>query len=788
MNRIVLLFFFLVFGYCSFAQFSLSGKIVNISGVSFTYCKLVLSQDSIIVQTTDADSTGRYRFSNLQQGRYGLEIKVPFKSVDTIVELSETKEFDLSIDDGGMLDAIVVSAKQSTIIRKADRTIFNPANIPMLVGGDATDVIQFAPGVFIQGDQITVQGGTPASVLLNDKLIKLRGAELISFIRSIPVEDIQYIEIIPIPPVKYAASVSGSLINIRLIVGSKSRHSKGSVSAGGSQHFYFQPNAQASYSFRARKFSLYSNISAYSGKSNYSGTQTIEYDSLNWKDKTHEVFRYSSLNSGLGLNYEWNKSTEIGMLAVVSTYRPNSREENLVALTDPQMLTFKQIMNSTSNKYQHNDLSLNLNVTKRLDSTGRKLDFNVDYTRAIGNRSLDFITRTQTSSLDSLSIENTRGKSQGDFLSGGIDYVHPFKKLTWNLGGRYSYGENKSNLEVYNVLLNPTVPDTTRTNAFRYLEHIQALYTSLEWKVKKWSFQIGFRGENTYFEALSPTTNIQVKRNYFQWEAKLYALYEMKNGNTMNFSYTRSFNRPNYSYFNPFPYYSSKYAVSTGNPYVKPMILQHFQATFNVKDFRFSTGWFYMGNMYADFTRYNDSTQLQETRTYNLFTSNSLDVSVAYYKLVAKRLLINATVAMEINNRKMNEQVGSQNLLVYSGYTYVTIGFVLDKKNTFNFNTSFSYSTPHLDQVTLKWSRPYFDLELKKTFLNNRIVLKLESSDPFRWQRTKSKTISGSVISYKDFYYDSQSIGFSFTYKFGNKRLNINEHSTNATGEAGRGK
>ena len=125
------------------AQNSLSGKISNTSEEPEFYCKLLLIKDSVVLQTVATDSTGNYLFEVPSPGEYKLTIKVPFKSIDTLVTIEGQTKFDLKVDDGKYLDDVEIIGKKPTVIRKVDRTIFNPANIPGLVGGNAND--RFCP-------------------------------------------------------------------------------------------------------------------------------------------------------------------------------------------------------------------------------------------------------------------------------------------------------------------------------------------------------------------------------------------------------------------------------------------------------------------------------------------------------------------------------------------------------------------------------------------------------------------------------------------------------------------
>lgn len=785
MRLLTSLFLFLVFPVFLQAQFNLSGKISNSSGVSFSYCKLILVKDSVAIQTSDTDTLGNYQFGNLSGGRYELHVKVPFKSVDTAIAISESTTFNLTIDDESYIDDIVISVKQPMLIRKVDRTIFDPANIPVLMGGDAADVIEFAPGVYLSDDNIQVAGGGTAQVMLNDKLIPLSGSQLVSFIRSIPTEDIQYIEIIPVPPVKYASS-QGSLINIKLVLGAKSKQSKGSISLDAGQHFYSQQGASGNYSYRSGKFSLYANVSADNSKYRFTGSSEIEYDTLLWDEQTRQVYESRFLTGSLGLNYELNRTTEIGILAMIDNYSSQNADKNFIEKTGNSGSLFEKIENQSATKRNSLQTAVNMNLTKRLDTVGRKLDFNVDYTNFDRNGRINFETRSRSNAYDSLSSTRNQTITLANFISGGIDYVHPMNKAMLSFGARYSYSENTSDLAVYNNLSNSNVADTSQSNVFNYSEQIQALYVSVDWKVKSWSFQVGLRGENTGYLANSPTAELTVKRTYFQLIPKVFAMYQSEKDQTWNFTYSRNFMRPYYSYLNPFRYYTSAYSYTTGNPYLQPVVMHDLSISTNIHALQFYLSFGYLDQMQTDVTIYDNATQTQQTTVSNLFSARSVNFSLSYDKQIKKRTYLEIYASCMLMNRKVTSTIDAQDLLNFSGYTSFSYRYALDKNQSFFFSASMSYLSPYFEQISLTTINPWLSFELKKNMLNNRISLEFSCRDPFKWQTRSSTTISNTTVVSKSNYFDSQGVRFSFTYKFGNNRLNISEHSTNSTGEAGR--
>ncbi len=766
----------------AWSQHSISGKISSTSGTSFPYCKIILSQDSVSLKTTVTDSLGNYRFDVLSGGNYQLTIKVPFTSIDTTVSISGKTEFNLSIKDENELEAVSIIATKPIVQRKIDRTLFFPDQIPALIGGDASDVIAFAPGVFIRGESIELANGTPVEAMINDKLIYLKGGPLISFLRAIPTEDIQYVEIIPIAPIKYAATVTGGLINIKLVVGSKSRYSKGNIGGSFTQQFYGYGDVNGSYSFRSGKFSVYSTASIGQFVSNQTGTKKIYYDTLTWNERLSNKHTNLRGSGTLGMNYALSSNTEVGILAQIEPSRSVDRTNSFITNSNSNESYLQRITNTTEDNNQGLNAAVNMNLTKTFDSLGRKIDVNMDYTSASKTRGIGFNTLEQLNLSNLTTGSNNDVLTTAQFLSGGIDYIHPTKKVNYTGGIRYSYTENANDLSVYNN----NIYDTTKSNAFQYQEHIQAAYVSMEWKHQKWSFQLGLRGENTQIKATSPTIDSVISRSYFQLAPKLFAMYEANENSTWNFFYGRMFIRPDYTYLNPFRYATSPYSSQVGNPLLNPIVFHMLSISTNIRQLNLGMDLGYMNNCFTDVTVYNTSTQQQETTYANLFDNKNLGLNASYMKVIRKRTTLKIGTALSYNNRRVISTIAKQNLHYVIADGYLDYSVVLDKKKTFIASASLSLMSPYYEQISKRKVPPRLSFDFKKTFLSNRLVISAATFDPFRWYTRNQTTYSNSTKITENYNVYAQSFTFSVLYKLGNHNLRVNEHGTNATGEAGR--
>ena len=782
MNQLSTLGAFLLFSFLSFTQSSLSVKITTLNGEPFSYCKLTLLQDSLGLKTALTDSLGNYVFENIQSGMYQLNVKVPFTHFDTTLNVSGKSVFQLALKNEEELDDIVIVSQQKTLVRKIDRTLFYPESIPALIGGDASDVIAFAPGVFIKGESIELANGNPVQAMINDKLIYLNGGALISFLRSIPTEDIQYIEIIPIAPIKYAASVSGGLINIKLIVGSKSRYSKGNIGGSITQQFYTSGDVNGSYSYRSGKFSLYSTLNAGQFITKQTGNKSIYNDTLTWGESVQGKSTDVHGSGTLGMNYAISSNTEIGILAQIEPSRSSEQNSSYINNTNASGTYLQSLSNNSLGSNKGLNSAVNMNLAKTFDSLGRKIDVNMDYTFASKTRGIDFRTNQQVNSSDSSVQSNNEIGTNAQFISGGIDYIHPTKKVNYTCGVRYSYTENSNDLSVYSN----TVLDTTKSNAFQYQEHIQAAYVSMEWKHKKWTFQLGLRGENTHIKGTSPTIDTTISRSYFQLAPKVFAMVEVNENRSWNFFYGRMFIRPEYYNLNPFRYATSLYSYQVGNPLLNPVVFHMINVSTNIRQLQLGMNLGYMKNSFTNVTVYDNATQQQVTTFANLFDSKDIGIYASFLRAIKRRTTLKFGGSIRYDYRTVVSTISPQNLQYLTADAYLDYSYVFDKKKTFIANASLSLMSPYYEQISRRKVPPRLSFEIKKTFLNNRLVLTASTFDPFRWYKKAQTTFSNGTKITENYNIYSQSFMFSLLYKLGNKNLQVNEHGTNATGEANR--
>nr|WP_294860066.1 TonB-dependent receptor [uncultured Fluviicola sp.] len=787
MRLLLLISAFLLVGQIN-AQNKLDGKITNSEDQAFSYCKLTIQKDSLVLATKFTDSLGRFSFFSIYADSIRLIIQTPFSKTDTILSLNKLSSFNLKLSGESELEEVTVSASKPTIIQKIDRVVFNPENIPILAGGNAVDVLKFAPGVYIQGNNIMVSGGKSCQVLLNDKLIPLGGQELISFIYSIPTEDIQYVEIMEVIPLKYAANVNGGLIHIKLRTGAKSRMSNGSVRSTYGQGIYPRGNFGFNYGYKKNKFSLYSNLSGSIGNFGYSTEKEIQFPNDNWKEKVGKKYQSQYYTAGLGMNYELNRKTEIGFL-FVGRYNLDKDQAKQTSNYTDQIGTLISTNDNNSNVSNAGLLnSVTLSLTHTFDTLMKQVSFLIDYSNRIQNSETNFSNLYRKFLFpDSLKSQQSLTRNGADFLSGGLDFTLPCKHLNITTGIRASFTRNDNALAVYNTQISPSALEDSLSNRFKYRESIQAAYITLGKDFKKWSFQLGARLEYTQTTGNQVTNNQRTVLNYVQINPQFLLMYKQSENSTWRFNYDRNFNRPGYNELNPFLVYQSTFSRSSGNPYLKPSISHSFDLAHSFKNLRTSLYYSYGKNGANEVVLIDSMTLIQSKTIANSEVIHYLGLSLSYQIFDLKGWSLNSHISASYSTTYSNNaSVQFNKLTNFSMTCYTNLAYTLDKRKTFFAEFTIFYLSPWVQHFESRKMRPDYFIEIKKTFMNKRLSLTLSLNNLFNLNRMRSRVKINEIATQTIDFYDSQSIYFGFAYNFGNRNMSVNEKRTGTTGESGR--
>lgn len=220
-------YFFILMGimitYQIKGQTIIEGSTFNQRSQKLPFCtiKFLSVKDSALIQVVSSDSIGQYtsQIRGVDSILIGASF-IGYQEVFSLIVIDSTKletkiiHKDLILlNDDNILNEVEVVAKKTVFEKKIDRFVFNIENTAIVDGNSIYEVLAKTPLVQVIGNNISVIGKGSAGILLNDKYFYLSGEDLINFLKSIPAENIERIEVITNPPARYAAS-GGALINI----------------------------------------------------------------------------------------------------------------------------------------------------------------------------------------------------------------------------------------------------------------------------------------------------------------------------------------------------------------------------------------------------------------------------------------------------------------------------------------------------------------------------------------------------------------------------------------------
>lgn len=192
------------------------GRVVDAQGQAVEYATVVLLRGGEQVAGMATDDAGRFELK-VPTGEYTLSIQyLGFDPVLRQVRVDADNDLgDIVLKSSStQIEGVVVKAQ--LIRREADRFVVDVANAPAAIGKDGIELLERAPGVWVDDEKISINGKSGSKVYVNDRELRMEPAQLLTYLRSLRADDIQKIEVVPTTGADYDADSSGGIIRITL--------------------------------------------------------------------------------------------------------------------------------------------------------------------------------------------------------------------------------------------------------------------------------------------------------------------------------------------------------------------------------------------------------------------------------------------------------------------------------------------------------------------------------------------------------------------------------------------
>lgn len=568
-------------------NYTIQGSIKGDNGEAIEYATIILlGTDSTQVAGAVCDNKGLFSIK-ANRGEYQLAVQyLGYQNHKQSIVLTKNVTLEpitLTVSTVSMEEIIV---KNRFITREADRFVVNVAGSPQAIGKDALEMLKNAPGVWVDQDNIMINGNRGCRVMIDDRLLNMSGDELNQYLRNINAEDIQKVEVIPVAGADYDADSQSGIIKITLkrqrnngIEGDVATKYKATKETNG-----IMPSFNINY--RQNKLSLYAGLNLYIDEEYARFEEQVIYHTSGRKINSNNTLRNNSkyYNAKLGAIYDIDSKQSVGMEVSSNNYSANAKSLGTSAMKSGD----NSSQTENQSKYLIDDNSKRFNATLnyilKLDTLGSTFKIITDFNLRKSDEANDYINRASTGSVVTDSVYRSSVVSDYNIFSITANFdKHLNKVVKLRTGGKFSYNRMENNSLYEGLQGESWIKDNIYSSENNYSERIAALYGTADAKFSKVSLSVGLRGE--YTNAV-PDSNKDVdmsvaKQNYFSLfpNINLSVPLNSKQSNSLILSYSRKISRPGFWALNPSRTQLSEYSYVSGNPWLRPTFKNNFSVS-----------------------------------------------------------------------------------------------------------------------------------------------------------------------------------------------------------------
>lgn len=737
--------------------------------------------DSALVAGEFAGPDGVFRIRGLRPGSYYLRINAigftPKRQAFAITPAAPM------VDAGTIglaqiatvLQGVEVTAERPAMVVEPDRNTYRAKDVAP-GAANASEVLDAVPSVQVDGDgKVSLRGNENVAVQINGRPSPIRGTQLAAYLKSLPSNIIERVEVIPNPSAKYDPEGMAGILNIVLRQNVDLGVSAGlNLGAAGTDRY----NAAGNVGYQSGPLTLFTNLGVYSDDRPIIGINERErYDALSALSSV-TAQDIGGRQGGRGQNFSTNVDYKLSSRDLFS----NALSINHRDGTD----------NSVSSYIEYDASRSPVDFYARprgADTKGWMLDYTTALKRTFEPRKHELSTelrfnrshdedRTELwkdpASSAPLEGEVDATDALTKQLTGQADYTRPLGtalKLETGYKGNARWLDRDFSV-IKDALGDGTWVRSTLSNAFRFGETVHAVYGVLSQSVgKKVQLQGGLRAEqaNRTFTLAEPAQRYPY--DYTSLFPSGVLLYNSSDATQLKASYSRRIRRPGTQELNPFPSFFDVQNVFFGNPGLKPEYTDAIELgwTRNGKFGTLQLSPFYRRTTNVIRVDINtqdtvDTREVTSVSFQNLATSNSWGSDLNGSLRLGPKFngFASFNVFRMVTDGGSTTAVGSDAVtwsMRYNATSQLT--------ETFTVQGSYFYRAP------MKIERGKFaafqgtNFSLRKKINGDKAIVGLRFNDPFNTARMKIVTGNDQIIQLTSRNFGARSAWLTFQYNYG---------------------
>ncbi len=755
-----------------YSQITINGNLKNKDGNPVEFASIELLFDSKYDQSALTDSLGNYSMETTHKGDGELLVRIlGYSPIRKDISLRNDTTINFVIQpDSVYLKEVTIRGQKNFIQAMPDGIVVNIKGNILTRGKETVDLLKQLPTVYLSNESLNIFGKSSVIVYINDRIVRLKGRTLISYLNSLPPDIIKSVKIISTPPAQYDAEGNVGIVNIitdkNILPGWKEY-----FRAGSTKNNYSSYILSAYLNYNGKKMFFEGNISngeyTYLNQSVYRSyfpdqtTATFNPKKWNYSEaQVHTTFGYNfNKNSMLTFDFQapfFNKETIDDIKNYTNFINPINNQ------------TDSTIYSMGKTKKEINSFNTELFFKHSFADKKSSFTVNIAYLNNFTQNTRTFTSITQIKNINP-TTENysTEGNQNYNILTSKLDFS--FLLLSWKVssGVKLSFINTTSDNKFFTVQDGTSNMEPSLYSEFDYTEDVQSAYYSMEKNISKWTIQGGIRVELTSTVGKSVVTNESNNNRYINFFPSLYISHKSTNGSVISLSYASRFERPPYQYLDPFRWYISKYDYAVGNPFLKPSYIKNIELSY-LPNKTFNAKLYYTGQtdkigQYVVLDSLNILNQIQQAD--NFLNENSYGIDI--YKLLKLNTWLETVIQGNIfyseflsNRKEFSDLFG--------------VGATIIMNNTITFNKNFQLVLNLEEDIpglyNYRTMKNYFCLDTGLNYTNNKkhFEVRLFAGDLLKTANPEYYYISGGVKQVYDNYLDTRYLRILIIWRLGN--------------------
>ena len=739
-------------------------------------------KDSLLVTGDFAKPDGSFIIRGLRPGEYYIRVtSMGFKP--------ERKRFTITpqavaADVGTLLltqiplelQAVEVTSDRPAMTIEPDRNTYRAKDVAP-AASNASEVLDAVPSVQVDGDgKVSLRGNENVAIQINGRATPIRGPQLAAYLKSLPSNIIERIEVVPNPSAKQDPEGMAGIINIVL---------KQNVDLGISAGLNLgiaetdRYNASGNFGYQVGKVSMLSSLGFFSDDRAVLGFNDREnYNALAQIRSVTEQ-DIDGRQGGNGQNF----TTTLDYKLTPKDVLTNALSINHRNFKDDQAIFYTELDNSRSvtDRYFRprvtDSKGLMFDWTSALKRTfePRKHELSAE-ARFNHSRDQDVTALWRQSASGSPQIENEDDDTDAltRQITAQLDYTRTLGK---SLKLETGYKGNSRHLDRDFLVMKDSAGTgnwvrSNQSNDFVFDETVHAAYGVLSQNVgKKVQLQGGLRAERASRDFELRTTDERYPYDYTSLFPSGVVMYNPSEATQLKVSYSRRIRRPGTQELNPFPSFFDAQNVFFGNPKLNPEYTDAYELGIS-RSGKFGTlqlAPFYRRT--TDIIRVNintadtvDGREVTSVSFENLASSNSWGTDINGQLRLGPKFNGFAS----FNVFKMVTDGGSQSAVGSNAVTW-SARF----NATSQLTTTWSLQGAYFYRAPMKIERGKFaafqgtNFTIRKKVNGDKAIVGFRVQDPFNTNRMRITTGNNTVMQFTGRSFGVRSAWLTFQYNYG---------------------